>query len=134
MRETLGLLEHPEGGWFRETWRSPDVIETPRGPRSAVTSILYLLAEGQPGAWHRVIGSREMWQWQGGGTLELRLACYAGAPAGPQAVTLGPPPAAASFAFAEPGQWQQAEAVSGDWALMACTVSPGFDFADFEML
>ena len=69
----LGLKPHPEGGWFRETWRAPGIIETSRGSRNAATAILYLLGADDMSVWHRVVGSHEVWFWQGGGRLALTV-------------------------------------------------------------
>jgi predicted cupin superfamily sugar epimerase len=74
---TLGLTPHPEGGWYRETWRSDvtvPAIALPGHPgaRSAGTAILFLLMPGQQSAWHTV-RSDELWLWHRGGTLRLDL-------------------------------------------------------------
>jgi predicted cupin superfamily sugar epimerase len=70
----LDLRPHPEGGWFRETWRSP-VTFTPAGypgPRSAATAIYFLLHPGERSRWH-VVRSDELWFWHSGGPLTLRM-------------------------------------------------------------
>ena len=79
--EQLRLRQHPEGGWFRETWRAP-VEFTPSGypgPRAAATSIVFLLRAGERSRWHRV-RSDELWLWQGLGPLRLRLGGTGPAP------------------------------------------------------
>ncbi|MBT9487804.1 MAG: cupin domain-containing protein [Rubrivivax sp.] len=123
--QTLGLAPHPEGGFYREIFRSPLQIDTPRGPRAALTTIDFLLQRGQFSAWHRV-RSDEVWHLLAGGPLRLwwlpadlsRIECH----------TLGEdPPRAVVPADA----WQAAEPL-GDFAHVGATVAPGFDFADFS--
>jgi predicted cupin superfamily sugar epimerase len=124
----LGMERHPEGGWFRETWRHPSTVDTPRGTRSLVTCVAFLLQPGDVSAWHRV-ASDELWLWQGGGPVRLTLG------------GLGPEPVAdASVELGVGGQhlvprntWQSAEPASDEATLVACVVSPGFDFADFTL-
>lgn len=128
--EALDLQPHPEGGWYRETWRSPDVVQTPRGQRSAGTSILFLLEPGQASAWHRV-RSGELWLWQGGGTLLLSLGGSADTPALARTVELGPEGVLQHLV--EPGEWQAAAPLGGQAVLCGCVVVPGFDFDDFEL-
>ncbi|HEY1670945.1 MAG TPA: cupin domain-containing protein, partial [Trebonia sp.] len=70
--ELLDLAPHPEGGWFRETWRAaasflPDGYP---GPRAAATGIYFLLTPGEESAWHRV-RSDEVWLWHSGGPLVM---------------------------------------------------------------
>jgi predicted cupin superfamily sugar epimerase len=128
--ESLDLQAHPEGGWYRETWRSPDVVATPHGERSAGTSILYLLEPGQRSTWHRV-RSAELGLWQGGGSLELSLGGSGESPSLAGTVTLGPDGVLQHLV--EPGHWQAAAPAGGQAVLTGCVVVPGFDFADFEL-
>jgi predicted cupin superfamily sugar epimerase len=65
---SLDMQPHPEGGWYRETWRHARTVETPNGPRSLATCVAFLLQPGQHSAWHRV-RSEELWLWQGGGPM-----------------------------------------------------------------
>jgi predicted cupin superfamily sugar epimerase len=118
----LDLTPHPEGGWYRETWRAPPAAP---GVRGAGTSILFLLEAGQRSHWHR-IDATELWLFQAGAALTLFT------PAG--ATRLGADIAAGDQpqAVIAPGQWQAAEAGDG-WALVACVVVPAFDFAGFEL-
>jgi uncharacterized protein len=122
----LGLSPHPEGGYFRETFRDS---ATDASGRAASTAIYFLLVGGQLSRWHRV-DAAEVWHWHAGAPLALTIANAAaryelrlGAdlPAGerPQAVV----PA---------GAWQRAESL-GPWTLVGCTVAPGFQFAGFEL-
>ena len=82
----LGLQAHPEGGYFRETYRAVEQMQTPRGPRSAATAILFLVTVAAPSRFHRLL-SEETWLHQGGAPLELVMLPPHG---GPQSVTLGP--------------------------------------------
>ena len=67
---TLGLGPHPEGGWFRETYRAPHEVWTPRGPRAASTAILFLVTPESPSRFHR-LASDELWVFQAGEPLDL---------------------------------------------------------------
>lgn len=138
----LDLTPHPEGGWFRETWRSSLALPAsvlPQGaPRDAGTAILYLLGAGQRSAWHRV-ASDELWIHQRGGPLLLDLD--PSAPAGPDAAgsrraVLGRDYAAGDQpqVLVPAGSWQSARPAGADAVLVACVVVPGFDFADFTLL
>ncbi len=128
--ESLRLQAHPEGGWYRETWRAPETVATAAGPRSAGTSILYLLEPGQSSAWHRV-RSVELWLWQGGGSLLLSLGGTALAPAQDRTVLLGPDGVLQHVV--RPGEWQAAKPAAPVSVVCGCVVVPGFDFADFEL-
>lgn len=136
----LELALHPEGGWFRETFRSTLAVDPRDGrpARSALTGIYCLFARGQHSAWH-VVDSDEIWTHLEGGPL--RLWTYDPARVAISSVLLGPFAAAGEEGEAEcepqravpAGVWQAAEPL-GDYALGACFVGPGFDFADFRML
>ena len=127
----LGLAPHPEGGSYRETWRAPGTVTTAYGLRSPATSILFLLEPGQASRWHRV-RSGELWLWQGGGELLLDLGGTGPRPVRTATVTVGP--AAGDLQrLVAPDQWQAARPAGGQAVLVACVVSPGFDFADFEL-
>ncbi len=126
--ERLGLAPHPEGGWYRETWRVPGAVPTPYGDRSPATCISFLLQPGESSRWHRV-RSGEMWLWQAGGPLVLRLGGTGAAPAQASVVELGPGDAH----LVEPGEWQAAEPGRDQAVLVACVVSPGFAFEDLEL-
>ncbi len=123
---TLGLAPHPEGGHYAETWRAP----AQPGKRSAGTAIYYLLQAGEVSDWHRV-DAAEVWHWYAGAALELSLS-----PDGRRMTRhrLGPDIAAgARPQVAIPaGVWQSARSL-GDWTLVGCTVSPGFEFSGFEL-
>lgn len=124
------LAPHPEGGWYRQTWVSPDGVTLADGRvRPTATLIYFLLPAGDSSAWHRV-RSDEIWLAHTGVvTVELGGA-------GPV-----PDPAAGSFLRVAPdepqglvpaGVWQRTLPADSD-ALVSCLVSPGFDFADFEL-
>ena len=123
----LGLVRHPEGGWFRETFRDASL---PAGTRAASTAIYYLLQAGEVSRWHRV-DAAEIWHGYAGAPLRLTLSSDGGAS---ETHILGVDLATG----AEPqrvvpaGLWQTARSL-GDWTLVGCTVAPGFDFAGFEL-
>jgi predicted cupin superfamily sugar epimerase len=117
----LGLRPHPEGGYFREMFRDPDIV----AGRACSTAILFLLKAGETSRWHRV-DAAEIWHYHRGAPLELII--------GKRRHVLG--------ADIEQGEWPQIvvpkgawqSAVSlGDYTLVGCTVAPGFEFSGFEM-
>ncbi len=122
----LDLSPHPEGGWFRETWRA----DAPAGARASGTSIYYLLEEGDSSHWHRV-DSGEIWHWYDGGPLILGLSPDGRAH---EEKILGPDVMAGQRPqlLVPPGWWQSARP-TGAYTLVGCTVSPAFEFAHFEM-
>jgi hypothetical protein len=131
--ERLALAPHPEGGFYREFFRSAARV-TPadgRGERAALTAIHFLLPADAHSRWHEV-RSDEQWTFLEGEPLEL-FVLEAGACA-VRRVVLGPLSLASVPSFVVPaGAWQAARA-TGLFALVACTVGPGFDFADFRLL
>ena len=129
---SLQLLPHPEGGYYRELFRSPHEVqpEDGRGTRSALTLIAFLLVEGHPSTWHRV-HSDECWHWIEGASLELRLASPMLDRVMP--VRLGGDEEALPIHVVPAGHWQAARAL-GPYVLVSCLVAPGFDFADFALL
>ncbi|MDX6293803.1 MAG: uncharacterized protein QOH50_2878 [Kribbellaceae bacterium] len=137
LAEALGLSAHPEGGWYRETWRSPVSFEPPGyvGERASATAIYFLLGPGEESRWHRV-RSTEIWLWHSGGPLTLDLGGTGPDPYGvPEALTLGPDVRAGQHpqAVVPAGAWQAARPAGDEAVLVSCIVSPGFDFADFEL-
>ena len=128
---TLQLLPHPEGGYFREVFRSAEHVVPldARGARSALTTIDFLLARGQFSAWHRV-ASDEVWHLLEGGPL--RLALMPPALDRIDIVELGASASAAVMRHAVPARWWQAAEPLGDFAYVGATVGPGFDYADFS--
>ncbi|MGE5233365.1 MAG: cupin domain-containing protein [Acidobacteriota bacterium] len=134
----LGLRPHPEGGAFVETYRSPDLLaraglpERFPGPRPASTAILFLLRQGEISHLHR-LRSDEVWHFHAGAPLLVHVILPGGEL---RRHRLGPHPEHGEvFQAAVPhGAWFGAElAGPGEFALVGCTVSPGFDFADFEL-
>ena len=125
--EALGLAPHPEGGWFKETFRD----EADDGVRAACTAIYYMLEQGQVSAWHRVRDASEVWHFYAGGPLKLSLA----EPEGPaRHLVLGPDIFAGQVPHVVvPRNWWQAAEPLGAWTLVGCTVAPAFEFAAFEI-
>jgi predicted cupin superfamily sugar epimerase len=123
----LELKPHPEGGYYRETFRD---VSLDAGGRARSTAIYFLLARGERSHWHR-IDAVEIWHYYAGSALTLHIA-HDGGPL--LTVTLGPNLAAGERPQAiVPAQaWQAAES-TGDWTLLGCTVAPGFEFAGFEL-
>lgn len=121
----LELQPHPEGGFFRETFRET----APDGGRGASTAIYFLLRAGERSHWHKVDAS-EIWHWHAGAPLRLSIAEGADR----RAILLGPDLAAGERpqGVVPPFAWQAAESL-GAWTLVGCTVAPAFDFAGFEL-
>lgn len=119
----LQLKPHPEGGWYRETWRSGTDLP---GGRAAATSILFLLDQGERSHWHRV-DAEELWIFQAGSPL--RLLTHSGETV---ETRLGPGPGQSPQHLVRKDEWQSAEADAG-WCLVACVVTPGFRFEGFEL-
>ncbi len=139
--ERLGLERHPEGGYFRETYRAQEVLTREARPgrrsgaRACATAILYLLPYGEQSLMHR-IASDEVWHFHLGDPLTVHILEEAG---GRSELLLG--------ADLGAGQTLQGWVAAGRWfgarhegprgphgySLVGCTVSPGFDFVDFEV-
>jgi predicted cupin superfamily sugar epimerase len=132
----LGLVPHPEGGWYAEVWRAEPSAQRdadgagPGTARGAASTIHFLLRAGEVSAWHRV-DATEIWAFHAGSPLELavsvdgrrierhRLGVDVEAGARPQVVV----PA---------GAWQSARSL-GSWTLVGCVVAPAFSFDGFEL-
>jgi len=125
--EKLGLARHPEGGWYRETWRA----DAPPDERARATAIHFLLERGNRSHWHRV-DAGELWLWHAGSPLALSIAPDTSGPV--SHITLGPDvlQGEAPQVLVPQGHWQAAETHVG-WALVSCVVSPGFEFSGFEL-
>jgi uncharacterized protein len=124
--ERLQLAPHPEGGWYRETWRAAAA----QGERAGGTCIYFLLEGGRRSHWHRV-DADELWLWHAGDALDVLIAGEDGAVRDIRlggAVTLGYAPQA----LVPAGCWQSTEA-RGGWALVSCVVVPGFEFSGFTL-
>jgi len=139
--ERLELVVHPEGGWYRETWRSPVELSAEAlppgypGPRRLLTSIYYLLPTGARSALHRV-RSEELWLHHQGDDLLLGIGpSIEAASQTSSARRLGQGSGATLQAIVPAGHWQQAQALEGPagYALVGCVVAPGFEFEDFEI-
>lgn len=127
----LRLQPHPEGGWYREVFRSAVTVPTPRGVRAALTSIYFLLDARQVSRWH-VVESDEAWHYTHGAPLELLV--YRPASHELRRHVLGPPGEHGEpTAVVAAGEWQAARSL-GAGTLVACDVAPGFDFADFRFV
>lgn len=129
--EQLGLAAHPEGGWYKETWRG----DAGPGGRAQGTAIIFLLKAGEASHWHTV-DAAELWLWQAGDPLELRLASGDAGPV--RSVILGSDVAAGQQlqGLVAPGEWQAARSAGGPvhgYSLVSCVVVPGFDFAGFTL-
>lgn len=123
----LGLMAHPEGGWYAETWRGRPVP----GGRPTASAILFLLERDRPSHWHR-LDADEVWQFSAGDSLELRV--WTGGDGPVEATRLGPGLAAGETVqtIIPAGAWQSARTL-GSWTLVGCVVSPAFQFEGFEL-
>jgi uncharacterized protein len=137
LAERLDLLPHPEGGWFRETWRSSTAFrpEGYDGERATATAIYFLLHPGERSAWH-VVRSAELWFWHSGGPLTLTLGGSAERPGAEESLLLGPDVANGQQPqlVVPAGCWQSAAPAGDEPVLVSCVVSPGFEYADFRLL
>lgn len=120
--DTLGLKPHPEGGWYRQVYKSDAhvVRQSDGAGRTALTTIYFLLVAGTHGAWHRV-QSDEVWHFYEGDALELLTRDLVTRLDADHRVHVIPA-----------NQWQAARPL-GAYTLVGCTVGPGFEFDDFEM-
>ncbi|HEY0156682.1 MAG TPA: cupin domain-containing protein [Thermoanaerobaculia bacterium] len=126
--ETLGLTLHPEGGWYRQAFKSEERVTRLRdgADRSALTTIYFLLTEGTFSAWHRVL-SDEVWHFYEGSPLELLTRAD---PIAPPDITCLDTTHRVHVVRAR--HWQAARPL-GAYTLVGCTVGPGFEFSDFEL-
>jgi hypothetical protein len=125
----LGLVPHPEGGHYRETFRDSRLLAS---GRATSTAIYYLLRAGERSNWHRV-DAAEVWLWHAGASL--RLSSAAPTPGSVRTeVRLGMDLAAgeAPQHVVPAGHWQAASSL-GAYTLVSCTVAPAFEFSGFEM-
>jgi uncharacterized protein len=131
--DLLELSPHPEGGFFRETFRAKESVR--ERTRAASTAIYFLLPAGTFSAWHQVT-SDEVWHHYDGDPLELHLLHDNGLEGErPEVVRLGRDLARGERPqhVVPAGCLQAARPIGVRYALCGCTVAPGFDFADFEM-
>jgi predicted cupin superfamily sugar epimerase len=129
--DRLGLKPHPEGGWYREIFRSAMDVQTTRGPRSSITTIYYMLEAGQQSRWH-VVDSDEIWHFYCGDPLEL-LAYRPETRQLERTILDSPHKVENAVSVIEAGVWQAARPL-GEYALVGCSVGPGFDFGDFHFV
>jgi len=136
--QKLGLVPHPEGGFYREVYRAGESVAEeglPRrfgGPRPFSTSIYFLLRSGDVSRFHR-LKADEIWHFYEGGALLIHILGRGGEG---RVIRLGRNPEAgeAFQAVVPAGVWFGAEVGSSDgFSLVGCTLAPGFEFADFEL-
>ena len=121
------LQPHPEGGYFREVYRSEQILNSPvhNENRNAVTHIYFLLVKGQVSRFHKVIHD-EIWNFYEGASL--KLIEFNGSEI--QEIIIGEND---YFKVIKGGVFQAAES-TGDYSLVGCSVAPGFDFKDFSFI
>jgi uncharacterized protein len=125
----LGLEPHQEGGWFRQVYKSATQVQAPQGPRSAATTIYYLLEHSRASPWH-VVRSDEIWHFYHGAPSELlsydpasrKLIRHRLSAVTQDGVQVAVIPA---------GTWQAAHCL-GEYMLVGCTVAPGYEAEDFR--
>jgi uncharacterized protein len=129
----LELQPHPEGGYYRELFRSAACVQPAdaRPARAALTTIYFLLPAGSHSRWHRV-SSDEVWHLYEGDGLELLIADEQ--LSGVRRVVLGSASRDVDPVFVVPAGWWQAARPLGNYTLVGCTVGPGFEFDDFSFL
>lgn len=121
----LDLAPHPEGGYYRQTW-----VAENKG-RATGTCIYFLLKSGQASHWHAV-DAVEIWHFYAGAPLILSLASSLEGPAVDHRLGSDLAVGDVPQIIVPEGHWQMAT-TTGDWTLVGCTVSPGFQFAGFTM-
>ncbi len=132
--EALGLVPHPEGGWYAEVWRAEAATRAApqdgRADRGSASTIHFLLREGETSAWHRV-DAAEIWAFHAGSPLELAISVDGRAV---ERHRLGVDVANGSRpqVVVPAGAWQSARSL-GPWTLVGCVVSPAFRFEGFEL-
>ena len=121
----LDLSPHPEGGFFRETWRASNA------GRAHGTAIYFLLRGEDTNQWHKV-DAAEIWHFYAGAPLVLSISESEAGPA--RDTVLGPDltDGQRPQVIVPPGAWQMAR-TTGDYTLVGCTVSPGFEFEHFTL-
>ncbi|MEM9394488.1 MAG: cupin domain-containing protein [Pseudomonadota bacterium] len=122
----LGLAPHPEGGWYRETYRS----QVRTDARPAATAIHFLLQAGERSHWHKV-DADEIWLWHAGASLTLSISASEAGPATDHILS-GDTALGAPQILVPADHWQAAES-TGAYTLVSCIVAPGFDFAGFTL-
>jgi predicted cupin superfamily sugar epimerase len=124
--ETLSMQRHPEGGWYVQTFRDEQ-----GGDRGHSTAIYYLLEAGDRSHWHRVRDAAEVWHYYAGASLALHRSADGKVS---ERLVLGLDLAKGERPQAIiPADWWQSAESLGEFTLVGCTVSPGFEFSSFEM-
>ena len=124
----LGMIRHPEGGWYVETFRD----NTAAGGRGHSTAIYFLLEASDVSAWHRVKDAAEVWHYHAGAALELSVCENDGGNRFSRVLGMDLATGERPQVVVPAGWWQTAKSL-GDWTLVSCTVAPGFEFAQFEL-
>ena len=124
--DALGLMRHPEGGWYVQTFRDTESV----GGRANSTAIYYLLEGNDRSHWHTV-DAVEIWHYHAGAPLELSLSEDGRTE---RRIVLGPDILAGQRpqGLVRRSEWQSARSL-GAWTLVGCTVAPGFEFSGFRM-
>lgn len=120
----LGLAPHPEGGWYRQTWEGSEA------PRACGTCIYFLLQERERSHWHRV-DATEIWHYYTGAPLVLSVSPSSYGPAVDHLLT--PDLSQGAPQVIVPAHHWQSARTTGEWTLVGCTVSPGFQFSGFDL-
>jgi uncharacterized protein len=128
IRRRLRLQPHPEGGYYRETFRD---VPTGAMGRAASTAIYFLLEAGEVSRWHRV-DAAEVWHFHAGAPLALSMSPAADQSPTEHRLGIGLDGGEAPQIVVPAGYWQQARSL-GAWTLVGCTVAPGFTFDHFEL-
>lgn len=131
----LQLQAHPEGGYFRETYRSADqIVRANDGQtRSAATAIYYLLCDGAHSSWHR-IKSDEVWHFYAGAPLLVHVLNPDGSLSTLRLGNAMTHDEVVFQAVVAAGLWFAAECADpAGFALVGCTVAPGFEYSEFEL-
>lgn len=131
--QQLGLAPHPEGGLFRRVYGSDTLVQPSdgRGPRRSLSAIYFLLVEGAFSRWH-CLRSDEAWHHYEGASVDLLFAPPAGGEV--RKHTLGPMGLSSAPLHVIPAGWWQAARPLGSYALIGCSVGPGFEYDDFVLL
>ncbi|MGV1758474.1 cupin domain-containing protein [Rhizobium sp. A22-96] len=124
--ETLSMQRHPEGGWYVQTFRDEQ-----GGARGHSTAIYYLLEAGDRSHWHKVRDAAEVWHYYAGAPLALHRSAD-GKMSERLVLGLDLAKGERPQAIIPADWWQSAESL-GEFTLVGCTVSPGFEFSSFEM-
>jgi predicted cupin superfamily sugar epimerase len=124
--DALGLKPHPEGGHYARTWRGPIGLDG----RAIGSAIHYLLRDGERSHWHRV-DAHECWLFHGGSPLRIST-CSEHSEITEYTLGLDLTAGEVPQVTVPPNEWQSA-VTTGDWTLVSCVVTPGFEFEGFEL-